>query len=227
MTTQAIILCEKHSDQADKIAPALGLKRDGNRYTGHWNGAAITLVWAAGHLLAPEEPATLTPEANWRDPSSLLPLPTVFPHTPTERGRKYLGNLKQALSQAKEVWLATDPDREGEAIGYEILEYAKYRGSVKRMWLTGSMEAGDIQAAAKRLRDGKETITFWRAQQARVNADGFWQYLVRAYTAAARAGLMGDELARGKGKAGVASAGRVQSATLGLIVTRDRIIEGF
>uniref|UniRef100_UPI001F09EE0C toprim domain-containing protein n=1 Tax=Halomonas faecis TaxID=1562110 RepID=UPI001F09EE0C len=116
MTTQALILCEKHSDQADKIAPALGLKRDGNRYTGHWNGTAITLVWAAGHLLAPEEPATLTPEANWRDPRSLLPLPTVFPHTPTDRGRKYLGNLKQALSQAKEVWLATDPDREGEAI---------------------------------------------------------------------------------------------------------------
>jgi DNA topoisomerase-3 len=227
MTTQALILCEKHSDQADKIAPALGLKRDGNRYTGHWNGTAITLVWAAGHLLAPEEPATLTPEANWRDPRSLLPLPTVFPHTPTDRGRKYLGNLKQALSQAKEVWLATDPDREGEAIGYEILEYAKYRGSVKRMWLTGSMEAGDIQAAAKRLREGHETITFWRAQQARANADGLWQYLVRAYTAAARAGLMGDDLAKGKGKAGVVSAGRVQSATLGLIVARDRTIEGF
>lgn len=227
MTSRALILCEKHSDQADKIAPALGLTRSGNAYTGTWNGITLTLVWAAGHLLAPVEPSEVSPEANWRDPRSLLPLPTAFPQTPTDRGKKYLGNLKKELSQATEVWLATDPDREGEAIGYEILQYAKYRGSVKRMWLTGSMEAADVQAAAKRLRNAGETISFWRAQQARANADGFWQYLVRAYTATARLGLMGSDLAKGKGKAGLVSAGRVQSATLGLVVTRDRTIEAF
>ncbi|MGC3873358.1 DNA topoisomerase [Halomonas sp. GXIMD04776] len=227
MTSRALILCEKHSDQADKIAPALGLTRNGSSYTGTWNGVSLTLVWAAGHLLAPVEPAVVSPEANWRDPRSLLPLPTAFPQTPTDRGKKYLGNLKKALSQASEVWLATDPDREGEAIGYEVLQHAKYRGTVKRMWLTGSMEASDVQAAAKRLREGGETISYWRAQQARANADGFWQYLVRAYTASARIGLMGKDLGKGKGKAGVVSAGRVQSATLGLVVERDRTIEGF
>jgi len=227
MTSRALILCEKHSDQADKIAPALGLTRSGNAYTGTWNGVTLTLVWAAGHLLGPVEPSVVTPEANWRDPSSLLPLPAAFPQTPTDRGKKYLGNLKKELSQATEVWLATDPDREGEAIGYEILQYAKYRGAVKRMWLTGSMEAADVQAAAKRLRNAGETISFWRAQQARANADGFWQYLVRAYTATARLGLMGSDLAKGKGKAGLVSAGRVQSATLGLVVIRDRAIEAF
>ncbi|BBI65777.1 hypothetical protein HSBAA_PA_3800 (plasmid) [Vreelandella sulfidaeris] len=40
-------------------------------------------------------------------------------------------------------------------------------------------------------------------------------------------GLMGSDLAKGKGKAGLVSAGRVQSATLGLVVTRDRTIEAF
>lgn len=105
MTSRALILCEKHSDQADKIAPALGLTRSGNAYTGTWNGVTLTLVWAAGHLLGPVEPSVVTPEANWRDPSSLLPLPTAFPQTPTDRGKKYLGNLKKnSPKQPKYGW---------------------------------------------------------------------------------------------------------------------------
>ncbi|BBI65409.1 hypothetical protein HSBAA_PA_0120 (plasmid) [Vreelandella sulfidaeris] len=119
MTSRALILCEKHSDQADKIAPALGLTRSGNAYTGTWNGITLTLVWAAGHLLAPVEPSEVSPEANWRDPRSLLPyLPPFLRRLPTAV-RNTWETLKE-LSQATEVWLATDPDREGEAIGYEI-----------------------------------------------------------------------------------------------------------
>ena len=50
-------------------------------------------------------------------------LPDFTPsYTPTERGRDVLGRLKGLAASASAVYLATDPDREGEAIAWHLAD---------------------------------------------------------------------------------------------------------
>ena len=51
----------------------------------------------------------------------------------TERGKTVVKELKAALKDASELYLATDEDREGEAISWHLLEYLKPKVPVKRM----------------------------------------------------------------------------------------------
>ncbi|CAB5067385.1 MAG: type I DNA topoisomerase [Actinobacteria bacterium] len=51
----------------------------------------------------------------------------------TERGRQVVKDLRAALKDASELYLATDEDREGEAISWHLLEYLKPKVPVKRM----------------------------------------------------------------------------------------------
>ena len=51
----------------------------------------------------------------------------------TDRGRQVVKDLKAAMRDASELYLATDEDREGEAISWHLLEYLKPKVPVKRM----------------------------------------------------------------------------------------------
>jgi DNA topoisomerase-1 len=51
----------------------------------------------------------------------------------TERGKTVIKDLKTALKDASELYLATDEDREGEAISWHLLEYLQPKVPVKRM----------------------------------------------------------------------------------------------
>ena len=51
----------------------------------------------------------------------------------TERGKQVVKDLRAALKDASELYLATDEDREGEAISWHLLEYLKPKVPVKRM----------------------------------------------------------------------------------------------
>ena len=51
----------------------------------------------------------------------------------TIRGAQVVKDLRAAMKQASELFLATDEDREGEAISWHLLEYLKPRIPVKRM----------------------------------------------------------------------------------------------
>ena len=51
----------------------------------------------------------------------------------TERGKQVVKDLRLALKDASELYLATDEDREGEAISWHLLEYLKPKVPVKRM----------------------------------------------------------------------------------------------
>src|SRR5437773_4061873 len=51
----------------------------------------------------------------------------------TERGKQVVKDLRAVLKDASELYLATDEDREGEAISWHLLEVLKPRIPVKRM----------------------------------------------------------------------------------------------
>ncbi len=76
----------------------------------------------------------------------------------TERGKLVIKDLKAALKDASELYLATDEDREGEAISWHLLEYLKPKVPVKRMVfheITKSRHRpGGQQPAQPRLRPG-------------------------------------------------------------------------
>ncbi|MDR2946205.1 MAG: toprim domain-containing protein, partial [Candidatus Adiutrix sp.] len=52
-------------------------------------------------------------------------------YAPTERGREVLAKLTAAVKEAETVYLATDPDREGEAIAWHLAEALKLKDPLR------------------------------------------------------------------------------------------------
>jgi DNA topoisomerase-1 len=129
----------------------------------------------------------------------------------TAKGKKVVSSIRKAAKAAEQVFLATDPDREGEAIAWHIAEAAKLAaGSTRRVTFT------EITADAVRLAfaDPRQIDAHLvDAQQARRVVDRIVGYkLSPVLWRKVRAGL---------------SAGRVQSAALKMIVDREREIDAF
>jgi DNA topoisomerase I len=129
----------------------------------------------------------------------------------TPKGKKVVSSIRKAAKAAERVYLATDPDREGEAIAWHIAEAAKLAAaSTRRVTFT------EITAEAVRLAfaDPRQIDAHLvDAQQARRVVDRIVGYkLSPVLWRKVRAGL---------------SAGRVQSAALKMIVDREREIDAF
>ncbi|MYI68531.1 MAG: DNA topoisomerase III, partial [Boseongicola sp. SB0673_bin_14] len=121
------------------------------------------------------------------------------------------------IKQADEVVIATDPDREGEVIGREVLDELIWRGPVSRLLLS-ALDPASIRKGLAAIRPGRETESLYYAGLGRARAD--WlvgMNLTRAWT------IVG----RKPGARGVLSVGRVQTPTLNLVVQRDLAIENF
>ena len=125
----------------------------------------------------------------------------VIPDNKKERVRA----LKDALKDASEVYLATDEDREGEAISWHVLEVLKPTVPVKRM-VFHEITAPAIQAAFDDWRDLDMKLV--EAQEGRRILDRLFGYEM-SLVARRRAG-------------GAVSAGRVQSVAARLVVERER-----
>lgn len=208
-----LYLCEKPS-QARDIAAILGARDKGE---GCYKGAGVMVTWCIGHLLEMAPPEAYDPAFKRWELAHLPIIPGQWRLEVTERGKGQFKAVKAALSQAREVVLATDADREGETIGREVLERCGWRGPVQRLWLS-ALDAASIRKALANLLPGAKTEPLYRAGLARARAD--WlvgMNLSRLYT------LLG----RRSGDDGVISVGRVQTPTLKLVVERDREIEGF
>jgi DNA topoisomerase-1 len=121
---------------------------------------------------------------------------------------KVVTELKQALKQADELILATDEDREGEAIGWHVLETLNPKVPVKRM-VFHEITPNAIREALDNPRDLDMKLV--EAQEGRRILDR----------------LVGWEtspiLWRIFGRGQAASAGRVQSVAVRLVVERERL----
>jgi DNA topoisomerase I len=120
-------------------------------------------------------------------------------------------NLKAAASEAREVYLATDPDREGEAIAWHLLEAAQIpQERVKRV-VFHEITKNAVADAFSHSRDIDMELV--DAQQARRILDRLVGYQISP--------LLWDRV---KSRL---SAGRVQSVAVRLIVEREREIQAF
>jgi DNA topoisomerase-1 len=124
-----------------------------------------------------------------------------------EKKRQYVRELKDALGDASELYLATDEDREGEAISWHVLQLLKPPASmpVKRMVFHEITQTA-IQEA---IEQGRELdMKLVEAYQGRRVLDRLFGYEM-SLVARRRAG-------------GASSAGRVQSVAARLVVERER-----
>jgi DNA topoisomerase I len=125
--------------------------------------------------------------------------------------KKILDELKRAAENADALYVATDPDREGEAIGWHLAqELAVDRKKVFRITFNEITERA-VKAAFKE--PGKIDLRKVDAQQARRVLDRLVGYSLSP--------LLWDKVQRGL------SAGRVQSVAVRLIVDREREIQAF
>ncbi|MEM6159123.1 DNA topoisomerase III [Erwinia sp. P6884] len=184
-------------------------------------GTDHMVTWCVGHLLEQAQPDSYNSRyARW----ALADLPIVpekWRLQPRPSVAKQLNVIKKLLEQATEVIHAGDPDREGQLLVDEVLDYldlpAAKREKVQRC-LINDLNPQAVERAVGRLRENREFIPLCVSALARARAD--WLYginMTRAYT------LLG----RNAGYDGVLSVGRVQTPVLGMVVRRDEEIENF
>lgn len=133
------------------------------------------------------------------------------PHYIVIKGKKkYLNQLEKAASKAEKVYLASDPDREGEAIAWHITDKLDLWDKAERILfheITENAVKNSLDHPLKLSRDRFE------AQQARRILDRIVGYKVSP--------ILWKKVRRGL------SAGRVQSVALRIVVQREREIEAF
>jgi len=168
-------------------------------------GAGFEVLASYGHVV------DLLPKEGAVDPENQF----AMQYQPIERNAKHVDALAKVMKKAKTLYLATDPDREGEAISWHVYQQLKDRnlleGKVVHRVVFNQITRSAVQDAIANPRELSQPLV--DAQQARRALD----YLV---------GFNLSPLLWRKVKTGL-SAGRVQSPALRMIVERELEIEKF
>ncbi|MBI1886561.1 MAG: type I DNA topoisomerase [Chloroflexi bacterium] len=125
--------------------------------------------------------------------------------------RKAVKDIKDAAAKAAAVYLATDPDREGEAIAWHLVEAAGLKGVPHRRVVFHEITPESVRRAFDKPREIDMQLV--DAQQARRILDRLMGYRLSPF--------LWKKVRRGL------SAGRVQSVALRLLVERERDVQGF
>ena len=130
----------------------------------------------------------------------------------TPNGKKALSGLKQAAKDAEHIYLATDPDREGEAIAWHLQEALKKHTEADFRRVSFHEIT---RAAIQKAFDDPESLNWQKvdAQQARRILDRLVGYKLSP--------LLWKHVQKGT------SAGRVQSVALRMVCERERVIQAF
>lgn len=124
---------------------------------------------------------------------------------------KIISELKKAVKATSTVWLATDEDREGEAIAWHLCEVLKLNPKTTKRIVFHEITKDAIEAAVKNPRTVDMSLV--EAQQARQILDRIVGFELSP--------VVWQKVPGGK------SAGRVQSPAVRLLVEREREIEAF
>jgi DNA topoisomerase-1 len=171
-------------------------------------GDGYEVLASVGHIRDLIEPKNLPPELKKGSlgkfsidvENGFIPYYVV-----SDQKKKTVADLKRALKNADELYLATDEDREGEAIAWHLLQELKPKVPVKRM-VFHEITKEAIQEARDNTRDIDTALV--DAQETRRILDRLYGYEVSP--------VLWRKVGPGL------SAGRVQSAATRLVVDRER-----
>jgi DNA topoisomerase-3 len=200
-----------------EVLPKPHKKGDGFITVG--NGDCVS--WCIGHLLEQAEPDAYDAKFKQWQLEHLPIVPEKWQLKAKPNSRKQLAVLRHLVKDADELVHAGDPDREGQLLVDQVIDYLGVKGakraSIQRC-LINDLNPVAVTRALSQLRDNREFIPLSTSALARSRAD--WLYginMTRAFT------LQGRKV----GYQGVLSVGRVQTPLLGLVVNRDVEIEHF
>ncbi|EDK26685.1 DNA topoisomerase III [Vibrionales bacterium SWAT-3] len=183
------------------------------------NGDVVT--WCIGHLLEQVEPDAYDDRYKKWNLADLPIVPEQWQLRPRKTSSKQLTVIRKLLKDATQIVHAGDPDREGQLLVDEVIDYCKVskakKESMERL-LISDLNLPAVKRALSQMRSNRDFIPLSVSALARSRAD--WLYgmnMTRAYT------LLGQKA----GYQGVLSVGRVQTPVLGLVVRRDEEIENF
>ncbi|SJM69363.1 type I DNA topoisomerase [Gulosibacter sp. 10] len=171
-------------------------------------GDGYTVMASVGHIRDLIEPKNLPPEQKQGTLGKFsVDVENGFQpyYAVSDAKKKTVTELRRALKSADELILATDEDREGEAIAWHLLEVLKPKVPVKRM-VFHEITQEAIEAAKEQTRDIDAHLV--DAQETRRILDRLYGYEISP--------VLWRKVGPGL------SAGRVQSAATRLIVQRER-----
>ena len=209
-----LFIAEKPSMAAEiaKCLPGPLIRKDGYIETG---GGTVT--WVFGHILQQAEPGEYDEKyKKWRV-ADLPIIPKEWKLLVTASCKKQFEIIKDLLGKASDIVHAGDPDREGQLLIDEVLDYTGNEKPVMRI-IVNALDEKTIKKALVALRDNKEFFNLHQSALARSRAD--WlvgMNLSRAFTLAAQ----------GAGHDVTFPIGRVKTPTLALVVRREREIKDF
>jgi len=180
-----------------------------------------TVTWCIGHLLEQAEPEVYDPAFKKWSHQHLPIVPTKWQLNAKKKTAKQLKVVVKLIRQANQLVHAGDPDREGQLLVDEVINFAgvgKAKVESVQRCLISDLNLAAVKRAVLSLRSNRDFMPLSISALARSRAD--WLYginLTRAYT------LQGQKA----GYHGVLSVGRVQTPVLGLVVRRDQAIKRF
>jgi len=213
--SKKLIIAEKPSVAAD-IARALG---GFTRKSDYFESDGYVLSSAVGHLLELVLPEQYdVKKGKW----SFARLPVIPPHfdlAPIERSEDRLNLLLRLLKRKDVTGLinACDAGREGELIFRYLVQHAKAKKPIQRLWLQ-SMTQQSIRDGFSKLRPDKDLLPLADAAKSRSEAD----WLVGINGTRAMTAFNSKE-----GGFYLTTVGRVQTPTLAILVEREDKIRSF
>ncbi len=213
--SKKLIIAEKPSVAAD-IARALG---GFTRKADYFESDQYVLSSAVGHLLELVLPEDYdVKKGKW----SFAKLPVIPPHfdlAPIERSEDRLNLLLRLLKRKDVTGIinACDAGREGELIFRYLVQHARAKKPIERLWLQ-SMTQQSIRDGFSKLRPDKDLLPLADAAKSRSEAD----WLVGINGTRAMTAFNSKE-----GGFYLTTVGRVQTPTLAILVEREDKIRAF
>ena len=191
----------------------------GNGFIKASNGDIVS--WCIGHLLEQATPEVYDERYKKWALDDLPIVPDKWILMPKSSTEKQFNILVDLIKSADQIVHAGDPDREGQLLVDEVLNYCQLtpekRKTIQRC-LISDLNASAVEKSLEQLRSNQDFIPLSTSALARARAD--WLYgmnMSRVCT------LVGQR----NGYRGVLSIGRVQTPILGLVVRRDLEITQF
>ncbi|MCY6959947.1 DNA topoisomerase III [Clostridium brassicae] len=207
---KVLVLAEKPSVGRD-LAKVLNCKEKRN---GYMEGKEYIVTWALGHLVTLADPEVYDDRYKQWKIEDLPMLPEKMKLVVIKKSGKQFNVVKDLMKRndVSEIVIATDAGREGELVARWIIDKARVKKPLKRLWISSQTDKA-IKEGFRNLRPSSKYDNLYKAAQCRAEAD--WVVglnITRALTCKHNAQL---------------TAGRVQSATLAMIVNREEEIKNF